>query len=243
MTNKIEYIGNYKKWINSAWLEEVSAKSGFSMPKNSLRNEARFNPWLRQFVKDINHVHTEEEYEHIKNLLALEDQNDPVIQHAKNISLVFLDPKRNTALGAADFDEEYKMYHESNYDVFGEYFTLLEKLDLSFDILDDPPPFLDHNDKHITWWFSKMSPGSLMPMHIDRAKPDIEINKYWMPWTDYQYGHVFTIGDKVITNYKAGDVYKFDYAGDWHGACNIGYNDRIVLQITDYKPSRKIKGI
>jgi len=240
MSEKIEYIGNFRDWIKDSWLSEVTLNKGFAMPRNSLRNEARFNPWLKQFIHDIDHVHTKAEYEEIKRLLELEDDNDPVIKHAKDISLVYLDPIRNTPQGAADFDEEFDMYHNSNYDIFGNYFSLIEKFDLSFDIMDDPPPFLEHKDKHITWWFSKMSPGHRMPVHVDRAKPDIEINKYWMPWTDYSPGHIFSIGDKVITDYKAGDVYKFNYAGDWHGACNIGYLDRIVLQITDYKPSRNI---
>jgi hypothetical protein len=239
--SKIQFIGNFKDWIKDEWINEVMEAPGFAMPQNSLRNEARFNPWLRQFIKDINYVHTQQEYDEIKNLLDKEDENDPAVRHAKRISLTFLDPVRNTPEGAAEFDEEYRMFHDAEYHVFGNYFSLLEKFDLTFDILDDPPPFLDYKDKHITWWFSKMSPGQLIPMHIDRAKPDIEINKYWMPWTDFEYGHIFNIGETVLTDYKAGDVFKFNYAGDWHGACNIGFTNRAVLQITDYKPSRIIQ--
>lgn len=239
--SKIHYVGNYRDWIKDEWLEEVSEKKGFKMPRNSLRNEARFNPWLRQFITDIDHVHTKQEFDEIKRLLEKEDLTDPIIKHVNNISLDFLDPNRNTVLGATEYDEEYAMYHDAGYDIFGDYFTLLEKFDLSFDILDDPPPFLDHKDKDITWWFSKMTPGSVMPMHVDRAVPDITINKYWMPWTDYEPGHIFSIGKEIITDYKIGDVYRFDDAGEWHGACNIGFTDRAVLQITDYKPSRVIK--
>lgn len=233
MGSMIKYVGNFKDWIRPEWLEEVLSTRGFDMPKHGLRNEARFNPLLFNYLGgDVTRVHSKEEYLGFVKQLASMDSEDPVVKHAR-IHVAYLDP---------DFivDDEYNMYRNSGWDIWGSFFNLLEKFDLSFDILSDPPPFLDHKGKHITWWFSKMSPGQRMPVHIDRAKPAIEIHKYWMPWTDYQPGHIFTIGDKVIKNYKVGDVYEFNYAGDWHGAANIGHTPRVVLQITDYKPSRNI---
>ena len=232
----IKYLGNFVDWIKPEWLDEVTSKQGFDMPKHGLRNEARFNPILFNYLGgDVARVHTKEEYLSFVKALADMDDNDPVVTHART-HVAYLDP---------DFivDDEYNMYRNSGYDIWGVYFNLLEKFDVNFDILKDPPPFLDYKDKHITWWFSKMSPGQRMPVHVDRARPDIKIHKYWMPWTDYQAGHIFTIGDKVLTDYKAGDVYEFDYAGEWHGAANIGHTPRIVLQITDYKPSRNINEI
>lgn len=229
----IKYIGNFASWIRQEWIEEVANAQGFEMPKHSLRNEARCNPILFKHLQgDVTKIHTKDEYLQIKKEIDNLDKSDPVVKHA-SIHVEYLNP---------DFklDEEYQMYDNAGYKVFGTYFTLLEKFDISFDILADPPPFLDYKNKHITWWFSKMTPGQRMPMHVDRAEPNKEIHKYWMPWTDYSPGHIFSIGDKVITNYKLGDVYEFDYAGEWHGACNIGHTSRIVLQITDYKPSRDI---
>lgn len=232
----IEFIGNYFDWVKPEWLQEVEAKRGFDMPKDSLRNEARFNPILYNFLGgDVTKVHTKEEFPALLEHLETLDPNDPIVKHAK-VHVQYLNPD-------FEFDDEYRIYGEAGYEIFGTYFTLLEKFDVSFNILDNPPPFLDYKGKHITWWFSKMLPGQRMPMHIDRARPDVEINKYWMPWTDYQPGHIFTIGNKVLTNYKAGDVYRFDYAGERHGACNIGHSHRIVLQITDYKPSRNIDAL
>lgn len=232
----IKYVGNFKDWIKPEWLEEVLTKPGFDMPKHSLRNEARFNPILFNYLNgDVTKVHTLDEYKSIVKELELLDNTDPVVKHAK-VHVNYLNPD-------FELDDEYKMYKSSGYDIWGVYFTLLEKFDLTFDIMENPPPFLDYQEKHITWWFSKMSPGQRMPIHVDRAKPELEIHKYWMPWTDYQPGHIFTINDIVLTDYKAGDVYEFDYAGEWHGACNIGHTPRVVLQITDYKPSRNIRNI
>lgn len=229
----IKFIGNFASWINPEWLNEVMIKTGFEMPKHSLRNEARFNPILFNYLNgDVTKIHTKEEYQKMCNEIDQMDDSDIIVKHAK-LHRCYLDPDY-------ELDEEYHMYTRAGYDVFGTHFRLLEKFDLTFDILKNPPPFLDHENKHITWWFSKMLPGDLMPMHIDRAVKGIEIHKYWMPWTPYEKGHIFTIGDIALTNYKVGDVFEFDYAGDWHGAFNIGTTPRCVLQITDYKPSRKI---
>jgi hypothetical protein len=229
----IKYIGNFRDWIKPEWLDEVLNKPGFDMPKHSLRNEARFNPILYKYLDgDVTKVHSKLEYLEIVDELKRMDSNDINVRHAR-MYVSYLDPD-------LDLDEEYKMYTRAGYDVFGTHFSLLEKFDVSFDILQNPPPFLDYKDKHITWWFSKMKPGNIMPMHIDRAQPQKEIHKYWMPWTPYEPGHVFVIGDTEISNYKVGDVYEFDYAGSWHGAFNIGKTPRCILQITDYKPSRNI---
>jgi len=59
-------------------------------------------------------------------------------------------------------------------------------------------------------------------------------NRYWMPLQDYTAGHVFIYKDKMIADYKAGDVYQFDNETDTHGAANIGHTSRIMLLVTEY---------
>ena len=231
----MEYIGNFFNWIKPEWLEEVLNHPGFEMPKHSLRNEARFNPILKSYFNKVDKILSQQEYNNMVQDLECMDPADNIVKHAK-IHANYLDPKR-------ELDQEYGMYHDAGYDVWADHFRLMEKFDVSFDILDNPPPFLDHKDKHITWWFSKMSPGHVMPMHIDKADPKIKIHKYWMPWTDYAKGHVFMVEDKIITNYKAGDVFMFDNPGAWHGAANIGHTSRAILQITDYKISRNLQAV
>ena len=228
----MKYIGNFFNWIKPEWLDEVITHPGFEMPKHSLRNEARFNPILKSYIKDVDRVLSQQEYDQLITELDAMDSNDNVVRHAR-IHSNYLDPKRK-------LDEEYGMYHDAGYDVWADHFRLMEKFDVSFDILEDPPPFLDWKDKHITWWFSKMDPGHIMPMHIDKADPNIKIHKYWMPWTDYEKGHIFMVEDRVITDYRAGDVFMFENPGAWHGAVNIGHSPRAILQITDYKISRNL---
>ena len=50
----------------------------------------------------------------------------------------------------------------------------------------------------------------------------------------YHQGHIFIINDKLVTDYKAGDVYEYVHEQDTHGAANIGHIPRLVLQVTEY---------
>jgi hypothetical protein len=40
--------------------------------------------------------------------------------------------------------------------------------------------------------------------------------------------------NRVITDYKKGDVYMYEDASALHGAANIGYIPRIILQVSTY---------
>jgi hypothetical protein len=83
------------------------------------------------------------------------------------------------------------------------------------------------------WWFVKMVPGNLIPMHIDQ---DIETGKrtklYWMSLVDYAPGHLIVCKDQLLVNYKKGDLYMFDDANDLHGSCNIGFSPRLIFNFT-----------
>lgn len=88
----------------------------------------------------------------------------------------------------------------------------------------------------IQWWFVKMLPGNLLPMHIDQ---EIEIGKHtnlhWMSLSDYVPGHVFVCNDTLLANYKAGDLYVLEDANALHGACNIGFEPRLIFNFTTYR--------
>jgi hypothetical protein len=80
-----------------------------------------------------------------------------------------------------------------------------------------------------------MSPGDFMPMHVDPHtlyQPGSQ--RYWIAFQDWQPGHIMMYEDRVITNYKKGDIYSYEDANALHGAANIGYVPRIVLQVSTY---------
>jgi hypothetical protein len=85
---------------------------------------------------------------------------------------------------------------------------------------------------NVSWWFSKLMPGDMFPLHIDTYFSNTSIAKrYWMSYQDYTPGHVFIYGDKVLTDYRAGDLFEFDGAEIKHAAANLGLIPKISLQL------------
>jgi hypothetical protein len=123
---------------------------------------------------------------------------------------------------------EYSKYKIAGYDLNDVNWWVYEYKDLCLDIV---PPWTTGK---IHWWFTKMMPGQFMPVHTDPHTHDRPCNRYWMPLQDFQIGHIFLYGKKMISDYKSGDVYMFKNEQDTHGAANIGHTPRISLLITEY---------
>ena len=85
------------------------------------------------------------------------------------------------------------------------------------------------------WWITKLLPGQMMPMHTDpHTHEEQTCKRYWIPLQDYVPGHVFIYGESMIQNYKRGDVFQYENSTDEHGAANLSFIPRIVLQVTEY---------
>jgi hypothetical protein len=83
------------------------------------------------------------------------------------------------------------------------------------------------------WWFVMLYPGEFQAMHIDPHLTEIKnFVRYTMFLQDWEPGHIFVYDDKILTNYKAGDLYEWNDPETIHGPANIGYNPRYTLQIT-----------
>ncbi len=122
----------------------------------------------------------------------------------------------------------YQKARDSGYDMNAVHFWYFKHTDAPFEII---PPWL--TSKEYYWWMVKMLPAQYMNMHED---PDVEkkVIRYWMPWTDYEPGHVFIINNELVTDYKAGDVFAYVEQNAYHGSANIGYTTRLVLQVTEF---------
>jgi hypothetical protein len=94
-------------------------------------------------------------------------------------------------------------------------------------------PDLPDKRKVTFWWFIKLLPGEMQAMHIDPHLVEVENPiRYTMFLQDWEPGHIFTYDDKMLSNYKAGDVYEWSDPMIVHGVSNISYNTRYTLQIT-----------
>lgn len=127
-------------------------------------------------------------------------------------------------------NDEYKKARAAGYRDDSIYFWMFDRNNTNFFI---NPPFINGN---FHWWITKMLPGNFMPMHVDpHTQYEKNSNRFWMPLQDWQPGHIFMYEDSVITNYKAGDVWKYENSGALHGAANIGHTPRIILQVSSYE--------
>lgn len=82
-----------------------------------------------------------------------------------------------------------------------------------------------------SWWFCKLNPGDVFPLHQDLYKDPKPVKRYWMACQDHIPGHIFFYGKESLNNYKAGDLFLFEDENEWHGSCNIGFISKISLQI------------
>jgi hypothetical protein len=138
-------------------------------------------------------------------------------------------PAEGNKPDSPEMEVEYAKARAAGYKDTDIYFWMFDKKNTSFNIV---PPWVTGK---YHWWITKMMPGNFMPMHKD-PHTMIETNsqRYWMPFQDWTPGHIFMYEDKVITNYKAGDVWCYEDSAAIHGAANIGYTPRIVLQISTH---------
>jgi hypothetical protein len=83
------------------------------------------------------------------------------------------------------------------------------------------------------FWFVKLNPGELQAMHIDPHLVEVRNPvRYSMFLEDYQLGHIFVYDDKIVTDYKAGDVFEWSDPMIVHGVVNTSRNVRYTLQVT-----------
>ncbi len=96
--------------------------------------------------------------------------------------------------------------------------------------IDINPPWCKNESYY---WFAKMTPGQLIPLHRDPVK--FPCKRYWMAMQDFEAGHIFVYGDKgeMLTDYKMGDVFEFEDPQLLHGAANVSFTSRVVLQIAE----------
>ena len=116
---------------------------------------------------------------------------------------------------------------EAGYDMSAFYYTLFEQQHVSFNLDIPGVP-----KGEIRWWITKMVPGQFMPVHQDPRITTVKnIERYWMPWTDWECGHIFLYEDSITTRYHRGDLFLMTDPNALHGAANIGTKPRITLNI------------
>lgn len=95
---------------------------------------------------------------------------------------------------------------------------------------------------YLGWSFYKMTTCTILPEHSDTYKRFFELFPQYHPdairravvfLEDWQPGHVLTIGNEQMKQWKRGDFVWWQ-GGVIHSAANVGLADRYTLQLTGY---------
>ena len=133
--------------------------------------------------------------------------------------------------------DKYRTLAEPGYSEGKSIFHQFNQMSSDMQGLTITLPVLPEQRRKTFWWFVKLNPGEMQAMHIDPHLVEVANPvRYTMYLQDYEPGHVFIYQDegedKLMTNYKAGDLYEWSEPFNVHGVVNIGYNTRYSLQIT-----------
>lgn len=87
------------------------------------------------------------------------------------------------------------------------------------------------NRIHVQW------PGQVWNLHIDKLSkwcpedPD-RVVRFFVQLTDWQPGQFWEYGNYHWNQWRAGEVYSFDWPNIPHSTANAGHHPRVTLQIT-----------
>lgn len=126
--------------------------------------------------------------------------------------------------------KEWQKVKDAGYSDNDIYFYMFDKSNTDFDIVNLP-----WTNKNFHWWIIKMLPGNFMPVHVDpHTLREDNSERFWIPLQNWDIGHIFVYENTVAVDYKKGDVWQYSNAAAQHGAANIGYTTRLVLQVSTY---------
>lgn len=86
-------------------------------------------------------------------------------------------------------------------------------------------------DTYNSAWISKIDPGYCAAPHYDRMPKNINPNRIHVHLEKSQMGHVFYVGNTYLTDYKQGDIYKWNDPYAWHAGSNTSLYPKYMLNI------------
>lgn len=143
--------------------------------------------------------------------------------------------------GKPEYDEARKAVERAGYDKLNYTFHQYTKdtpcmkkflngsdLDVSFAL--DSRQF-----SQMHWWFIKLDPGEMQPMHFDPHITDTNnCLRQTMMLTEFKDGHIFVYEDYLLTDYVTGDLFEWPDPMIKHGVANISHYPRVSLQLSFY---------
>jgi hypothetical protein len=83
-------------------------------------------------------------------------------------------------------------------------------------------------------------PGEVWNLHIDKLnkwspQEPWNVMRIFVQLSDWEPGHFWSFGNYNLAQWRAGDIYTFDWQNIPHCTANAGHNPRVTFQITGVK--------
>ena len=135
-----------------------------------------------------------------------------------------------------DLAELHKMWNVPDESV-KHYMSIRPKLNNGMEKLLDPFKGYTYN-----YSLLKLTAGHMIVWHFDtyatfvkhnniQQSESDKIKRTAILLTEWNFGHILQVGSDVFSNWKAGDAFTWDN-DTWHGACNFGKEEMIIMQVT-----------
>ena len=161
------------------------------------------------------------------------------------------------SLAASKLDIKRWGYHEGN-TAHTQYIEFKQDDDPSDEKPDDlPQKFYEIRDfcnmDYSMVAVLKQEPGNFTGWHFDTyhsvaTKGNLteeqkkDIKRYWIPLEDWHWGHFIQVGNSVLTHWKAGEIYTWNY-GMYHLGANAGIKTRWSCQVTGYSTEESLHNL
>lgn len=92
---------------------------------------------------------------------------------------------------------------------------------------------------HLESWISKIDPGCMAPYHWDFdneliAELGVNPQRISVHISEFAFGHVFIVEDKICYNYAVGDMVEFPTFRAWHAGANLGLKPKYMYHFVGY---------
>ena len=92
---------------------------------------------------------------------------------------------------------------------------------------------------HVESWISRIAPGSMAPYHWDFDNPQIATlsktpRRVSVHISEFSFGHVFIVEDRICYNFKLGDMIEFPSIRSWHAGANLGLVPKYMYHFIGY---------
>ena len=136
-----------------------------------------------------------------------------------------------------DYNEIHKLWVDADMNIAGVRVSNYEPEQIDSSVIPIMEKFLGLT--HIESWISKIDPGCMAPYHWDFDNPAIatlprEPKRFSVHISEFVFGHVFIVEDKICYNYKLGDVIEFPYFRAWHAGANLGLVPKYMYHFVGY---------